>query len=214
MSFSPKKILIIFCLFLLRTSAFGQVYSTEYQAGGILKVVSARMQIDSDLVSTSETESEVGYQFGGFFRANINKVFVQSELLFSKIKSQLVFNDYNGVSGFDPIAEFEFNTFELPVHFGYRIGGLRFSMGPTFSVLVSGERSFLNEIQKVTDEYNKTNMMWHWGIGGDFERIFIDISYESGLSKTGESLSNLIGREFIPKQRQWVFSVALNILRD
>ena len=56
--------------------------------------------------------------------------------------------------------------------------------------------------------------MWHWGIGGDFERIFVDIKYESGLSKTGESLSNLIGREFVPKQRQWVISVALNLLKD
>ncbi|OEK01050.1 hypothetical protein BFP97_05800 [Roseivirga sp. 4D4] len=191
-----------------------QVYSTDHQAGAILKIVSARMNINSELVSTSSTESEVGYQFGGFYRVNIDRIYVQPELLFSKIKTQLVFNDYNGVSGFNPLAQFEFNTLEVPINIGYRIGNLRLMMGPSFSILISGERSFLNEVQKVTSEYNRTNFMWHWGIGGDFQRIFIDIKYESGLSKTGESLSNLIGREFVPKQRQWVFSVALNLLRN
>lgn len=206
---------LLYTLIMMSMSSWvsAQIYSTDHQAGAILKVVSARMNINSDLVSTSSTESEVGYQFGGFYRVNIDRIYVQPELLFSKIKTQLVFNDYNGVSGFNPLAQFEFNTLEVPINIGYRIGNLRLMMGPSFSILLSGERSFLNEVQKVTSEYNRTNFMWHWGIGGDFQRIFIDIKYESGLSKTGESLSNLIGREFVPKQRQWVFSVALNLLR-
>lgn len=214
MTFNLRSFFLILLIAALPSALCGQIYSTDYQAGAILKVVSARMNINSDLVSTSSTESEVGYQFGGFYRVNINKVYVQPEVLFSKIKTQLVFNDYNGVSGFDPLAQFEFNTLEIPVNIGYRIGNLRLMMGPSFSILLSGERSFLNDIEKVTSEYNRTNFMWHWGIGGDFERIFVDIKYESGLSKTGESLSNLIGREFVPKQKQWVFSVALNLLRN
>jgi len=209
-------IILTFALILLPVSLSAQTYSysTDYQAGAKLKLVSARMNISSDLVSTSNAESEVGYQFGGFFRVNINKIYVEVELLYSKIKTQLVFNDYDGIVGFDPLAEFEFNTIEIPLSIGYRIGNLRLFMGPSLSNLVSGQRSFLNEIEKVTDDYNRTNLMWHWGIGGDFERVLIDLTYESGLSKTGESLTNLIGREFIPKQRQWVFSVALNLLRD
>ncbi len=209
-----KTLLFILIMMSMSSVVLAQVYSTDHQAGAILKIVSARMNINSELVSTSSTESEVGYQFGGFYRVNIDRIYVQPELLFSKIKTQLVFNDYNGVSGFNPLAQFEFNTLEIPVNIGYRIGNLRLMMGPSFSILLSGERSFLNEVEKVTSEYNRTNFMWHWGIGGDFQRIFIDIKYESGLSKTGESLSNLIGREFVPKQRQWVFSVALNLLRD
>ncbi len=199
---------------LLPFAVAGQTYSTDHQAGAILKVVSARMNINSDLVSTSNTESEVGYQFGGFYRINVDRIYLQPEVLFSKIQTQLVFNDYTGISGFNPLAEFEFNTLEVPINIGYRIGNLRLMMGPSFSILLSGERSFLNEVEQVTSEYNRSNFMWHWGIGGDFDRILIDIKYESGLSKTGESLSNLIGRDFVPKQRQWVFSVALNLLRD
>ena len=213
MPLSLRHLFFACLLLFLPSGLFAQVYATDYQAGPILKVVSARMKINSDLVSIPDTESEVGYQFGGFFRANIDKVFVQSELLFSKIQTQLVFQNYDGIMNFNPRAEFEFNTIELPVNIGYRFGNLRFFMGPSFSILISGERSFLNEVQRVTSEYNRSNLMWHWGIGGDFERVFIDIKYETGLSKTGESLSNLIGRDFVPKQRQWVFSIALNLLR-
>ncbi|MFY0594516.1 outer membrane beta-barrel protein [Roseivirga sp.] len=205
-------ILIFLFPILVNGQSYG--YSTEYQAGAKLKLVSASMNINSDLVSTPDAESEVGYQFGGFFRINVNKVYIEAELLYSKIKTQLVFNDFDGVVGFDPLAEFEFNTIEIPLSIGYRIGNLRLFMGPSLSNLVSGQRSFLNEIEKVTDDYNRTNLMWHWGIGGDFQRVFIDINYETGLSKTGESLTNLIGREFIPKQRQWVISVALNLLKE
>lgn len=214
MTFNLKTLLVIFTLVSLPCTLRGQVYSTDHQAGAILKLVSARMNINSDLVSTSNTESEVGYQFGGFYRVNIDKIYVQPEVLFSKIKTQLVFNDFNGVPNFNPLAQFEFNTLEIPINIGYRIGNLRLMMGPSFSFLLSGERSFLNDIEKVTSDYNRSNFMWHWGIGGDFDRIFVDIKYESGLSKTGESLSNLIGREFVPKQKQWVISVALNLLRD
>lgn len=202
------------CLSPITLSAQTYGFNVDYQAGAILKIVSARMNISSDLVSTSDTESEVGYQFGGFYRININSVFVQPELLYSKIKTQLVFNDFDGITGFDPLAEFEFNTIEIPLSFGYRIGNLRLLMGPALSILVSGQRSFLNEVSKVTSDYNRSNLTWHWGIGGDFQRVFVDLRYESGLSKTGESLTNLIGRDFVPKQRQWVFSIALNLLKD
>ena len=216
MSNKLKRVFLIFAILLLPIGLSAQTYTytTDYQAGIVLKVVSAKMDISSDLVSTSDTESEVGYQFGGFFRINVNEVFVQSEVLFSKIRTQLLFNDYDGIQGFNPLAEFEFNTIEVPVSVGYRIGNLRLMMGPAVSMLVSGQRSFLNEVNKVTSDYNRTNLTWHWGIGGDFQRVFIDLKYESGLSKTGESLTNLIGREFVPKQRQWVFSIALNLLRD
>jgi hypothetical protein len=79
---------------------------------------------------------------------------------------------------------------------------------------MSGQRSFLNEVEKVSDDYNRSNMMWHFGIGGDFDRFVLDINYEFGLSKTGESLSQILGRDFVPKQRQWVIGLGVNILND
>ena len=190
-----------------------QEYDTWFQGGLSINVVSAKMTIDSELVSTSDIESEVGYQFGFFGRVNVDNIYVEPQLLYSTIKTQLVFQDYQGVPGFDPQASFEFNTLEIPIDIGMRFGNLRVNTGPSFSILLAGERSFLNQTEEVTDEYNRLNMLWHFGLGGDFDRIMIDLKYEFGLNKTGESLSNIIGTEFIPEQRQWIFSAGFNFLQ-
>lgn len=196
------------------SQAYAQQYDTWYQAGPKFKLVSSRMTIDSDRVKTSESESEIGYQFGGWFRVNIDKIYVQPEVLYSTIKTQLVFQDYQDVPGFNPRADFEFNTLEIPVDIGFRAGNFRMNTGPSLSLLLSGQRSFLNEVEKVTDKYNKVNMLWHFGVGADAKRITLDLKYEFGLSKTGESLSQIIGTDQIPKQRQWIFAVGFNLMND
>lgn len=186
-------------MLLMPFSVISQDYDTWFQGGLTAKVVSARMTIESELVRTSDLESEFGYQIGVFARINIDNIYVEPQLLFSTIKTQLIFKDFGQVPGFDPSANFEFNTIELPIDIGMRFGRLRVNTGPSFSLLVSGERAFLNDVEEVTDEYNRMNMLWHFGVGGDFDRVFIDLRYEFGLSKTGESLSNIIGTEFIPR---------------
>lgn len=55
-------------------------------------------------------------------------------------------------------------------------------MGPSFSILLSGQRSFLNDVERVSDCYNRSNLMWYFGLGGDFDRFVMDINYEFGLS--------------------------------
>ncbi|WP_420386798.1 porin family protein [Roseivirga sp.] len=211
-----KKAVVFISLFTLLCPPLWsqEQYGRFFQAGPIVKLVTAKMTLDSNEIDLSEGSSEVGYQFGGFFRVNVEGVFVQSSVLMSKVKTDLVFVDYQGVQGFNPRADFEFNTLELPLDIGYRVGNLRLQMGPTFSFLLSGQRSFLNDVEKVSDDYNRSNMMWHFGIGGDFDRFVLDINYEFGLSKTGESLSQLLGREFVPRQRQWVIGLGINILND
>ena len=209
----PLTIALLLCL--LSLSALAQShYDRFYQAGPVVKLVTAKMKLRNDEIDLSEGGSEVGYQFGAFFRINVQGVFVQSSVLLSKVKTDLIFKNYNDVQGFNPRADFEFNTLELPVDIGYRIGNLRLQMGPSFSFLMSGQRSFLNEVEKVSDDYNRSNMMWHFGIGGDFDRFVLDINYEFGLSKTGESLIQILGRDFVPKQRQWVIGLGVNILND
>ena len=125
-------------LLCLPLTLVGQDYDTWYQAGLTAKIVSARMSIQSELVSTSDTQSEIGYQVGLMGRVNIGNIYVEPQLLFSTIKTQLVFKDYGGVLGFDPEASFEFNTFELPVDVGIRFGRFRMNTGPTLSLLLSG----------------------------------------------------------------------------
>lgn len=90
-----------------------------YQAGPVIKVITARMTVDSDLIDLNKSGAEVGYQFGAFFRINVENVYVQPSALLSKIKTQPVFLNYNNVRNFNPRADFEFNTLALPIDMGY-----------------------------------------------------------------------------------------------
>mgnify|MGYP003134603806 FL=1 len=189
-------------------------YDVSYKAGPVFKIVSPKIRIDSDYVRIPEEGNEIGYQFGLFAKVRVNNVYVQPELLVSTAQSRLDFLNYDGVVGFNPSADFEFTTLEIPLSIGVNIGNLRLDTGPGFSLMLSGNEYFLNERINVTQEYNQMTILWRFGLGLDINHLLLDFKYEFGLSKTEESLSRLIERELVPKQSQLVFSIGYSILRD
>lgn len=205
-------------LFLLVTCFAGQAmaqnrFETTYALGPTLKIVQSRLSFNSAVVNVPDSEPEVGYQLGTFFRARVNNLYVQPELLFSRTQNALIFNDHDGIMGFNPRAEFEFTSIEIPIAIGYFYENLRFETGPAVSVLLEAEEFFLNVREKVTDHYNKVSLQYRFGVGADFNNVFFNLSYEIGLSKTGESLRQIVGRNFQPKRSQWAFSISLALHR-
>ena len=194
---------------------YGQdIYDVSYKVGPVFKIVSPKIRIDSDYVRIPEEGNEIGYQFGLFTKIRVNNVYFQPELLIATAQNRLDFLNYNGVNGFNPSADFEFTTLEIPVSIGVNIGNLRLDTGPGFSLMLSGNEYFLNEKINVTQEYNQVTILWRLGLGVDINHLLLDFKYEFGLSKTEESLARLIERELVPRQSQLVFSIAYSILRD
>tara|TARA_R110002049_G_scaffold24541_1_gene86887 strand:+ start:347 stop:1012 length:666 start_codon:yes stop_codon:yes gene_type:complete len=194
---------------------YGQdIYDVSYKVGPVFKIVSPKIRIDSEYVRIPEEGNEIGYQFGLFTKIRVNNVYFQPELLIATAQNRLDFLNYNGVNGFNPSADFEFTTLEIPVSIGVNIGNLRLDTGPGFSLMLSGNEYFLNEKINVTQEYNQVTILWRLGLGVDINNLLLDFKYEFGLSKTEESLARLIERELVPRQSQLVFSIAYSILRD
>lgn len=189
-------------------------YEVTYKAGPIIKVINPKTDIESDNVRIPEEGNEVGYQFGGFLRFKINNVYFQPELLFSTIQSRIEFLNYQGLIGFDPTADFEFNTLEIPIAIGVNIGNFRIDGGPGFSMLLKGSEIFLLENRNVTADYNNISLLWRLGAGIDINQFSLDFKYEFGLSKTAESLERIIGRDMLPRQSQLVFSVAYSLIKN
>lgn len=190
------------------------IYEVTYKAGPIIKVINPTSNIESEDIRITEEGNEIGYQMGGFLRVRINNVYFQPELLFSTIQSRIDFLNFQGVAGFDPTADFEFTTLEIPMAIGVNIGSLRLDGGPGLSILLKGSEIFLNEDRNVTKNYNNMSLLWRLGAGIDIHKISLDFKYEFGLSKTAESLERIIGREMLPKQSQLVFSVAYSLIKD
>jgi hypothetical protein len=206
-------IAMVFCVCSFQCIA-QDIYEVNYKAGPIIKVINPKTSIESDNVRIPEDGNEVGYQFGGFLRLQVNNVYFQPELLFSTIQSRVEFLNYQGISGFNPAADFEFNTLELPMAIGVNIGNFRIDGGPGFSVLLKGSEIFLQEDSDVTEEYNNISLLWRLGAGIDINKVSLDFKYEFGLSKTAESLERIIGRDSLPRQSQLVFSVAYSLVKD
>ena len=130
---------------------YGQdIYDVSYKVGPVFKIVSPKIRIDSDYVRIPEEGNEIGYQFGLFTKIRVNNVYFQPELLIATAQNRLDFLNYNGVNGFNPSADFEFTTLEIPVSIGVNIGNLRLDTGPGFSLMLSGNEYFLNEKINVT----------------------------------------------------------------
>lgn len=189
-------------------------YEQKLMAGPIVKVISPRIRIESEDVRIPEEGNDVGFQIGGFLRHKVNNVYIQTELLFSATQSRIQFLNYEGVSGFNPAADFEFNTLELPLSIGVNIGNLRLDGGPGLSILLKGNEFFLKETKNVTGDYNQLSILWRIGAGIDINKLSLDFKYEFGLSKTAESLERIIGRNQLSRQGQLVFSVSLSLLKD
>lgn len=188
-------------------------YETYYMAGPVVKVVQSKFKIENNLVNIPESEPEIGYQIGGFIRARVNNLYVQPEVLLSKTQNQLVFLNHGGVSGFNPKADFEFTSLNIPLDIGFYIGNLRVESGPAISILLEGKQFFLNEQLDITEDFNKVSLQYNIGAGLDLNDVLIDVNYEFGLSKTGESLRRLVGNDFSPSRSHLVFSVALVLHR-
>ena len=206
-------ILSVFLCLTLKVRAQQDYFETYYTAGPILKVVQSNFKFDNGQINTLETEPEVGYQFGGFFRTQVNRLYVQTELLYARTQNTLVFRDYDNVMGFNPIAEFEFNSLEIPLVIGHFFENLRLETGPALSVLMKGNRFFLNEKVDVTNDFNKVSLNYRIAVGLDINDVIFNVNYEVGLSKTGESLRNLVGTDVRPKRTQIAISIGLALHR-
>ena len=174
----------VFCL-VPKLEAQQDYFETYYTTGPIVRIVQSNLNFSNDQINIPESEPEVGYQFGGFFRARVNDLYVQTELLYARTQNQLIFKDFNGVTGFNPQAEFEFTSLEIPILIGHFFDKLRIETGPAVSVLFSGDQFFLNERTDVTDLYNRVSLQYRIGVGLDINDVLVNFSYEVGLSKTG-----------------------------
>lgn len=208
------RLLPILLLMFFSAPALGQGrYETYYMAGPVLKVVQSKFKFESNVVNVPESEPEIGYQIGGFLRARVNNLYVQPELLLSKTQNQLIFPDYDGVAGFNPKADFEFTSLNIPLDIGFYIDNFRIESGPAISVLLEGKQFFLNDELDITDDFNKVTLQYNIGVGLDLNNVLIDVNYEFGLNKTGESLRQLVGPNFRPSRSNLVFSISLVLYR-
>lgn len=172
--------------------------------------------INTPSVSFEPASYDVGFHVGAFARIKIAALFLQPELIFSQTNANININP----DGFDPeeVADevinsnIKYNNFDIPILLGIKMGPAHLCVGPVATFKLSSSiddetKKILEDIQREEDisVFTATkNATFGAQVGAGVtiaKKVTLDIRYEFGLSKLGESVT--IGdHEFKTDQRQ------------
>jgi len=193
-----KKLLIVLAVFLFANQvAEAQLFQYGLK-GGIgfsnLKFSDVTgIEDGGDVYSLVTGDAVTGYHIGLQTRIKIAMIFIQPELYFNTGGAAVEQVYENGPT---EILNISYNSIDLPVLLGVKLGPVRLMLGPTGSYVLSGE----NELTSLDPDYSllSSSMTWGWqgGIGVDLSRFTIDARYDGSLSKFGESIS-IGGKEYV-----------------
>ena len=140
----------------------------------------------ADVYSLVTGDAVAGYHIGLQTRIKIAMIFIQPELYFNAGGGTVEQVYENGPT---EVLNIKFNSIDLPILVGAKLGPIRLMLGPTGSYVISGK----NELTSLDPDYAllSSSMTWGWqgGIGVDISKFTLDLRYEGSLSKFGESIN-------------------------
>ena len=186
-----KKLLIVFAVSLFAIQvAEAQLFQYGLK-GGIgfsnLKISDVTgIEDGGDVYSLVTGDAVAGYHIGVQTRIKIAMIFIQPELYFNAGGGTVEQVYENGPT---EVLNIKFNSIDLPILVGAKLGPIRLMLGPTGSYVISGK----NELTSLDPDYAllSSSMTWGWqgGIGVDISKFTLDLRYEGSLSKFGESIN-------------------------
>jgi hypothetical protein len=202
-----KKVIIVIAVsFLFVQLSKAEIFQFGIKAG----LAYSNIRID-DIALTGAYDmvtgdGVLGYHVGIQTRVKLAMLFVQPELYFNAGGGTLEKVVDGGAS---ELMEVKFNSVDLPVLVGAKLGPVRINLGPVGSYVV--KESIVNDISDIPADYTFFTNKMTWGIqaglGADlFGKLSIDARYEGSLSKLGEAVG-IDQIELDARPRKWVFSV-------
>ncbi|MDR1876904.1 MAG: porin family protein [Flavobacteriaceae bacterium] len=174
-------------LFLLAVSATSFAQVKFGVKGGMAFGYSGSLKQTVTNIKESNAKNSIGWHAGLFGRFTIVKWFIQPEIYFSSMKT-----DLNSSEG-----EFSanYNRLDIPVLAGTKILGIgRLYAGPVFSTTLSEKISLKNIRKTDTDNFSLAGQL---GAGVDIFSVTFDVRYEFGFNKTQTNfISNNTEKEF------------------
>lgn len=200
-----KKFLLILSL------AIVMAYNAQSQIrfGVRAGVISSTMEADkvesNGYTVESVNNAKVGFQVGLLSQIQIQKFFLQPELLLSTSAGVLRVSDVSGSS----LRDQRFTKVDIPVLVGGKWGPLRLGVGPVASMIIKS-KSELDDIDQFDDKFKSATFGYQAGVGLDLWKLALDVKYEGNLSRLGDGVT-IAGqhKSFDSRISQWVFGVGL-----
>lgn len=146
--------------------------------------------------TTMEGKSKTGYHLGGFARFGFLGIFIQPELMYTRLNTE-----------YDQF-EYKLDKIDAPLLVGINIlGPLNIKAGPSFQYILSNELE--GSSVKISDVENNISVGYQLGAGVNLGRLGFDVRYE-GAFKENTAFNETASENFSIDSRpsQWIFSLA------
>lgn len=209
-----KRILIAAALLLTANVAMCQIFALGIKGG----LNSSKIKM-KDVVATVDTKdgqkaevmmedasSGLGFHIGGFVRVNALAVFIQPEVYYTNMSSNIKISPRDGKVSKDETDIVKNHRIDIPVIVGAKFGPARLGLGPVASFNLKSDA-------KVSDEYKETfgkglenaknTAVFSLQVGAGLDilkKLTLDLRYEFGLSKLGDEVT-IGGKPYKTSQR-------------
>ncbi|TVZ51918.1 outer membrane beta-barrel protein [Dokdonia sp. Hel_I_53] len=154
-------------------------------------------------------ERQAGYHAGIFYKASFSGIFLQPEVLYTKINTD--YESRNAGSGQD--YNFEVQKLDIPVLLGLKIvGPLNIKAGPSFQYIL--DTGFENTNIDFEDPEKQFTVGYQLGIGLTLGQVGLDLRYEGAFTEnTIISSSNIQDSGFTVDSRpsQLILSISFTL---
>jgi len=206
-----KKLLIVFALGVLTFQAQAQVrfglkagLSTSDLNTGDL-IINDQNTLES--IRLGVKEANYGFQFGASFQIKTGLIFLQPEILLKSQNVDYRVTDFSEGPAFTQIVNETYNTLDIPVLLGIKLGPLRAGIGPVGKVHLNST-SGLTDFQGIKEDFKAVTFGYQAGVGLNLWKLTLDLRMERSLEKFGEQIT-VFGQNinFDQRQQQLSFSV-------
>lgn len=174
----------------LAQSSFGLKGGLNYGATGDYETISEGVE------DAIEGKNKTGYHFGGFAKFEFLGIFLQPEILYTRLNTDYETFDYN------------LTKIDAPLLIGINVlGPVNIKAGPSFQYILTNELE--NTDFRIREVENKITAGYQIGAGIALGNLAFDARYEGAFTEN-TAFSDTASQNFSIDSRpsQWIFSVA------
>lgn len=195
-----KKIIFFSIAFALYSTASFAQFDLGARVGMTSSIASLNdVKIGSESFDDFKSDYQTGYLLGFYARENIEKVYLQLELLFLSRKMDAQFEE-TSMEGVREIVT-NVHSFEIPLLLGYKLihssvfslnvfGGAAVDFVLSSETNVNGFEDLEVITNKTKEKLKKNDYLLIAGVGMDIWRLNFDCRYQLGVTDISEEFTN------------------------
>jgi hypothetical protein len=191
-----KALLIVLTLFIFLPA------QAQFKLGFRGGLSTTDIEADQLIITNKEKAEDFGLAFenadysfhGGIFFRIGRTIYVQPEILFNTEKVTFRLEDFGNIGIVDELVSERYNTLDIPLMMGLKLGPFRVQAGPVGQVFLNSS-SDLEDIEGYEPEFNDFKLAYQAGIGLDIWKLIFDFKYQGSFTRFGNHI-NFFGEQY------------------